>query len=157
MSDSSAEFHYKTDFNLTNPVTDLEAAREYLRDHDATFYFKNDDYGIDKQTRDDVFEVSWELENESSGYIIVKAWRELYDDELADISSWIAGQCSDGIGEGFEQQDFASYTDDEYYRELNNFYTWAEDDEEEPNEDDYFCMASFDWSTNDYALEKCFK
>ena len=65
----------------------------------------------------------------------LQSLRLLNQDELDFVSSWITGQNSDGLGEGFEQQEFAwmPYDDDDDYY----------DDGE---------MASFDWQTNNYKL-----
>ena len=59
--------------------------------------------------------------------------RELTEQELEKLSDWISGQNSDGLGEGFEQQDFAEsyfnpetgdgpYTKREMEREIENLY-----------------------------------
>ena len=52
-------------------------------------------------------------------------------------------QNSDGLGEGFEQQSFASY-------EIEDDYNCGYDEDEyiEPE----YVMASFDWETNDYEF-----
>lgn len=73
--------------------------------------------------------------------------RELNDDELKALASEISGQNSDGLGEGFEQQDFA----------------WNEEGHDCDSDcdecDGYGCedggvMVSFDWKTNDSTLTR---
>jgi hypothetical protein len=58
--------------------------------------------------------------------------RPLTDEESKQISEWISGQNSDGLGEGFEQQSFAEIEGDD--------------------ENDDWAMASFDWQTNPCTL-----
>ena len=119
-------YTYCTDFTLTNPVNDFGAAQAYLTDDDMTKYWKNGH----KQSK--VIKIQWDLIDEQTGHIVVITNDELTSNEADELSNWISGQNSDGLGEGFEQQDFA----------------WIPyDDEEDEGE-----MASFDWETNDYKL-----
>jgi len=119
-------YTYCTDFTLTNPVNDLEAAQAYLTDDDMTKYWKREH----KQSK--VIKIQWDLIDEQSGHIVVITNDELIANEADELSDWISGQNSDGLGEGFEQQNFA----------------WISyDDEEDEGE-----MASFNWETNDYKL-----
>ncbi len=120
------KLEYKTDFHLEAPVNDFEAAQAYLSEDDMTQY-------IPDELKDVVKDVKWELEDEESGHISFKTTRELTAEESKKMSDWIDGQNSDGLGEGFEQQDFAisyydpysgdgPYTYDEYQREIENRY-----------------------------------
>lgn len=119
-------YTYCTDFTLTNPVNDFEAAQAYLTDDDMTKYWKR------KHEQSKVIKIQWDLTDEQTGHIVVITNDELTSNEANELSNWIRGQNSDGLGEGFEQQDFA----------------WISyDDEEDEGE-----MASFDWDTNDYKL-----
>ena len=115
---------YRTNFRLMAPVTDMNKANQYLHEEDMTQF-------IDSDLEDYVVHVEWNLIDNEQGYIEVRTNNTLSTDICNKISDWISGQCSDGLGEGFEQQDFAFYMDDEL--------------------DDYVC-ASFDWQTNDYEL-----
>jgi hypothetical protein len=126
-------FIYRANFNLTDSVNDFDSAYAYLLNDDMTKYLLGDDRGCKK-----VVSVQWILETESSGIIEVKTNAELTDLEKKNISEWISGQCSDGLGEGFEQQDFANY--------------YIGDDLDYYNDEDWI-MASFDWETNNYDLE----
>ena len=116
---------YTTSGTLTNPVNDLGLAQQYLSESDMTQY-------IDDRLTGVVLDIRWELTSVASWKVTVVAQRELTDDEEAAISSWISGQNSDGLGEGFEQQAFA----------------------EEDDEDDEYSvvMSSFDWQTNGCKL-----
>lgn len=124
---------YVTVFNLEGSVNDREAALDYLSEEDMTEY-------VPRDIRPFLISVSWELIHNDSGVIVVDAKEELSEENLERLSSWISGQNSDGLGEGFEQQDFA--TD---YEE----YTLADGTVEK----EYF-MCSFDWRDNDYKLVK---
>ena len=115
---------YRTNFRLMAPVTDMNKANKYLHEDDMTQF-------IDSDLDDCVMHIEWTLINNEQGYIEVRTNDSLSIDDSEKISEWIRCQCSDGLGEGFEQQDFAFYIDDEL--------------------DDYVC-ASFDWQTNDYEL-----
>lgn len=137
---------YLTEFWLTNPVIDLEAAQAYLLDDDMEKYAK-DDYDIPKSGRDKIEKITWNLTSEQHGYISVKTNDYLTEDESAAISEWISGQCSDGLGEGFEQQEFANYMEGDEY---NPYF--VEEEAVEFEEHDYV-MASFDWMSNKYELE----
>jgi len=126
---------YGTSFTLTNPVNDYNAASDYLQADDMTQYLINDlDYLDLSHLEGKIKEIKWVLEDELNGYIILYTTEPLAQEDLDKISEWISGQCSDGLGEGFEQQPFAevqSYDGDEYDTD----------------------MASFDWETNDYKLK----
>jgi len=126
---------YGTSFTLTNPVNDYNSASDYLQADDMTQYLINDlDYLDLSHLEGKIKEIKWVLEDELNGYIILYTTEPLAQEDLDKISEWISGQCSDGLGEGFEQQPFAevqSYDGDEYDTD----------------------MASFDWETNDYKLK----
>lgn len=176
---------YRTYFNLTGSVNDYDAAYEYLTEDNMTSYLLDDD-DILMNTRNAIISIRWELENDNSGYIELKTKRELTEAELAPISDWIGGQNSDGLGEGFEQQDFADdFNEDDYEYDRRNWdeayeegedeyddlspeeqeeygdkddyaYQYARENSnsyDEPNEDDYHQMVSFDWQNNSYKLE----
>lgn len=125
---------YRTYFKLNAPVLDIEEAQDYLSEDDMVDYLDEDDIG--SSVLEAIEDIYWVLKDEQSGYIELKTNRKLSDKELKPISEWVSGQNSDGLGEGFEQQDFANYPLDE-------------DDEY----DDEWVMASFDWQTNDYIFE----
>lgn len=137
---SDLEFEYYTDFVLDYPVNDFEAARDYLVAEDMTKYLIGSlDYrkGMETLSEDDIVSIEWRLLDESRGKIILITTRKLTDTESKVISEWISGQNSDGLGEGFEQQDFATTElEEDYY----------DDEYEDP------MYSSFDWQTNNYKL-----
>lgn len=136
---------YRTYFKLTACVNDFDAAYRYLREDDMKYYLKDD-----SRCPDDVYNkiisIDWILQDECSGYIELKTTEALNDVELNNISDWVSGQNSDGLGEGFEQQSFAYYeNEDEEYDESYSYDT-----------DDYdylYITAEFDWRTNNYKFE----
>lgn len=144
------EYTYTTKFTLTDLVLDLESANDYLAEDDMVDYF--DEYkeiGVTKDLIKKVISINWELQTRDSGKITVKTNALLTYKERKTVSRWISGQNSDGLGEGFEQQDFANYDVNRYDYDGNEISVWDLDDDYE----EYWVMASFDWQTNDYELE----
>lgn len=124
---------YRTGGELTNPVSDLAAGNAYL-DEEMEQYVKYSDL----EDPSVVFTIRWSLTSESTWQVVVITTRPLTAEEATQLSSWISGQNSDGLGEGFEQQAFAEIgNDNEYSDEYDE--DWA--------------MASFDWETNPCKLE----
>lgn len=125
---------YRTTGTLTGTILseNVEAAQKYLTSDDMTQY-------VNAPLRDAVARVEWSLHADGTTYHVeCVAHRELTADELKELADWTSGQNSDGLGEGFEQQDFA----------------W--DDEGSDDDDDYDsgCMISFDWTSNDSTYER---
>lgn len=130
---------YRTEGRLTNPVTDLEAARAYLNIEGGMAQYLCWADQID--LKEAVHSVTWDLAADSHWFVVVVANQDLDADQLTRLSQWISGQNSDGLGEGFEQQPFAE-PEPEYDR-----YGNLEDDDED------YRMASFDWETNPCTLK----
>lgn len=103
-------------------------ADAFLRADDMTQY-------LDDHLREKVAKVEWNLEGTDGGTIDVEAKQELTSDELAELSDWIGGQCSDGLGESFEQRDFA---------QIYDYDDWGGEE--------WVGMISFDWESNNYKL-----
>ena len=120
----SGKICYITDFALSFPVNDVDAADEYLQDDEMLYYF---DKG---PLKDKLISIEWYIKTDSQGNVIVTSKEELTRDELDEISRFISGQNSDGLGEGFSQQDFAEV---DIYGEPQ--------------------QSTFDWETNEYHLE----
>ena len=130
------KYIYETNFHLEAPVNDYDEAYAYLTEDDMLQYLDT------KRAPEDncITSIDWILEDEESGIIRVRSKRELTETELEQISDWIAGQNSDGLGEGFEQQDFAEsyfnpetgegpYTRREVEREIEQLYEDIDIDE----------------------------
>lgn len=137
-------YYYRTYFKLSNSVNDFDAAYNYLTDDDMSVYLRNDTR-IDAHIRFSVVEIKWILTDYDAGYVSLVTDRDLNDSELKAISKFVSGQNSDGLGEGFSQQDFANYKDED---------PWRDEDEDDwyDNDDDYI-TCEFDWDTNDYIFE----
>lgn len=133
-------YEYRTRFNLDAPVQDFNAAQNYLQEDNMEKYFHMDSR-ITGNLRLAVDKIKWNLVDDDAGYIEVIANRELTDDEKKSVSDWIRGQNSDGLGEGFEQQDFACYPDPDLDYGSDEYY------------DEDWLTASFDWKHNKYELE----
>lgn len=124
--------------SLTNPVNDLAAAQAYLVQMDMTQF-------VDNRVASIVLDVCWALTTDEAWKVTVTTHRLLTEDESAALSSWISGQNSDGLGEGFEQQPFAETDEEEEY-------CYEDDNDDEPCYDSDFAMSSFDWKTNNCEL-----
>ena len=129
---------YRTSFNLIAPVCDLEEAQRYLQENNISRYLKFS--RLSEDTLDKIDNIEWILQTENSGYIELTTSAPLTEQELSIVSDWVAGQNSDGLGEGFEQQEFACYSDTDYA-------------DYESETTDRFVVASFDWKHNDYKFE----
>lgn len=131
---------YRTYFNLDADVLDIDEAQKYLSEANMVQYLKGDSR-ISEDVQNNIESIDWILRTTNSGYIELKSKRLLNNKELESISDWVLGQCSDGIGEGFEQQSFACYEDASL------------DDYDEADWDNECIMASFDWKSNNYIFE----
>ena len=155
---------YRTDFKLTAPVNDIKEARNYLQEDDMTSYLieeidiaqdEENSYrrkgfiGLDSSL---ILSLKWELTDERHGYVELETKEPLTEKQLESISDFVRGQNSDGLGEGFEQQEFAENFDEESYDTAMQNY--EEDGECYPNEYDYRSCASFDWRTNKYIFSE---
>lgn len=127
---------YRTTGTLTGYIEpeNVSAAQAYLQNDDMTQYLE----GLP------VERIQWYLDSDGHNYYVEAITsRLLRPSELENLSSWVSGQNSDGLGEGFEQQDFAEERYDVEY----------EDDEDEYDTDGYR-MISFDWETNNSVLRQ---
>lgn len=134
------EYVYLTDFRLTADVNDYYEARQYLLQYPMVEYLKDDC----PEFADKLVSITWYLRSSDSGTIELITNELLSPEELDKVSNWVSGQNSDGLGEGFEQQEFA-------YTDLNEKYGYYWDDEE--YDPDNYEVASFDWQTNKYKFE----
>lgn len=155
------QFSYMTKFCLELPIVGDEniiAAKEYLEEKMETYLQSNIDFHHDRGDTTllpgDIDMIRWELYDDGQeGRIHLVTNRELDSKELAFISDWVRGQNSDGLGEGFEQQEFATYVPciEGYCDEVG--------DPDDCPDGIYNCpcaeMCSFDWQRNDYIFQKC--
>lgn len=130
--------HYRTSGTLTGTIEpeNVGVAQEYLTSDDMTQY-------IDDSIASAVFHVAWNLHADGHNYHIdAFCVRELTQDEQRVLSEWCSGQNSDGLGEGFEQQDFAWNTEGEC-GDCEGCSEGYECDDEGGS------MISFDWQKNE--------
>ena len=95
-------FKYVANFNLTDEINAelFDDAVSYLQEDDMTQY-------VPENLKAKIVSIEWVLEELDKGVIITWTNELLSEEEENELSEWIAGQCSDGLGEGFEQQPFA--------------------------------------------------
>lgn len=119
---------YWTPFTLSGDVQNRAAAQDYLVDDDMLQFLQGDvEGGHVPAELGSVTSITWVLTSNSSGVVLLES-PELPDAALTALSEWIRGQNSDGLGEGFEQQDpYYSGTD--------------------------FKGRSFNWEDSDYTLQ----
>ncbi len=144
---------YTTSGHLTNAIEsadDIALAQTYLTADDMTQY-------LDESLEGVVARIRWELSTNGEDYKVEAICvRELTDDEQRVLSEWVSGQNSDGLGEGFEQQDFAEIKNDAEQDCPNCDGSGCNEDDSECDRCDghgYFdteqyAMCSFDWMTN---------
>ena len=142
------QYVYRTEFNLVYPVNDLDAACKFLEESNyclLRILIEDISRKIGEDVSKKLVSITWHLKHEDSGYIELISTEELDEQVLEAVSLWISAQCADGVGETFEQKDFANYNT------LGD--SWMFDDEEEEMEyEASWVMASFDWKTNKYKL-----
>lgn len=131
-------FNYLYSGTLTGTVNDVAKAQAFLTDMDMTQFLH--------EVAPPVVHIRWDLKEDGHTYEVhAVATQELTAKEIADLTDWVKGQNSDGLGEGFEQQDFADCTPDEpEYDPYDDAYEVDASDE-----DDEWRMVSFDWRSND--------
>lgn len=96
---------YKAYFKLITPVNNFIKAHQYLL-HDSM-----KDYIENKTLKRKILLLEWYLIDEQYGYIMLYTKKELKQNELLEISDYVSGQNSDGLGEGFEGQNFGASFD----------------------------------------------
>ncbi len=109
-------YKYRLEFELSEPLRDesFYEAQDYLHDEDVTKYFVCEYRSPEQQALKDILaHVEWDLDNLSEGHVDIITSSPLSDKQIAMIYDEICGQNSDGLGEGFEQQDFACWTETE--------------------------------------------
>lgn len=121
LTEADKKYHYITKFGFKDGKAlrdeSLDDASKYLSEDDMTQYIPEELKGV-------VTFVLWVLDDIDEVHVDVYANRELTDEERKAMTSWIEGQNSDGLGEGFEQQSFAeAYFDPDTG---DGPYTWQE-------------------------------
>ena len=126
---------YRTTGTLTGTIEaeNVSAAQAYLTEYDMTQF-------VDDSIKPAIARIEWNLHADGHNYHVEAiCHRELTADEQRVLSEWVSGQNSDGLGEGFEQQEFAWVEEGDPHWDPRS-EEWYEDS------DGY--MISFDWKTN---------
>lgn len=151
---------YRSTGTLTHaiPSDGIGQAQAYLARDDMSKY-------LDPPLDEVVVRLEWTLHNDGFAYHVEAiAQRELTELELTHLAEEVSGQNSDGMGEGFEQQDFAWVEQGEEEVACHNCDGSGLDLEEDdcatcdgagyfPEGDDGI-MCSFDWRTNDSTFTR---
>lgn len=129
---------YRTAGSLTGTIKaeNVEEAQEYLTDDAMAKY-------LDEPLKSVVERLEWRLSTNGHDYVIeAVTTRKLKAKELKQLADEVSGQNSDGLGEGFEQQDFAQSNDE---------CDGCDQCEAYPFDvcENGWAMISFDWKTND--------
>jgi len=114
------EFEYGCGFGVTgfiHPGRERDAA-DYLSDDNMEQYYSGD------QAKD-IVSIVWNLHRKQSGTIEIETTARLKKQALNDLKSFIDGQNSDGLGEGFEQQDFITMQYPGETIEAGNIYKYS--------------------------------
>ena len=145
-------YQYRMNFSLTDNVTDFYDANDYLHDDDMTQYFTCEYRDEEMQAMKNILaHVEWSLTDVNEGHIDVITSAPLSDHQISLVMDEISGQNSDGLGEGFEQQDFANYTEYEEYD-----CEWIEptfDDDGEVIEEGHY-ESPYGWEDDSYYTEE---
>lgn len=168
---------YRTTGVLTSTIApeNVAAAQRYLT-HDHEGEPINMEQYLDPPLKGLVESLEWRLDGDGHSWSVTAyVPRELTDDELKQLAGEVSGQNSDGLGESFEQQDFAWDSDEGYEEECSDcegrgeLESYDEDEERTgtwetcgscdgggylEHDDSSGRMISFDWQTNDCKFER---
>lgn len=138
---------YETKGKLTEAIPQehvAEAMMYLMVDHEGNLLHM--EQYLDQPLNGVVTELTWKLDKNGHDYTVrAIASRELSADELRVLSLEVSGQNSDGLGESFEQQDFAWSTEEYECGECDScVHGWSCDEEQDGGH-----MISFDWKTNE--------
>lgn len=128
---------YRAEGVLTSSIAEenLSAAQEYLQSDNMTQY-------LDEDLAPVIAFIQWRLHADGHAWSVdAHAIRELTDVELKSLADWVSGQNSDGLGEGFEQQEFAELRED-------CGDCWNCENGYSCEDESGYGMISFDWKTN---------
>lgn len=106
-------------FQLSEPVNNLEQARDYLLDAtDMVDILKEEKEVV--PFKDSIIWIDWVLYDRRFGYVRLVTKDELSEEQLKVVKEWVDNQNSDGLGEGFSGQDFAYDDADENYESISS-------------------------------------
>ena len=98
------ERNYRFDFGFKDGAAlredAFEDAKAYLEEEDMAQY-------LDEPLKSKIDSMKWVLDSTDAVHVDINSNQRLTDEDMAALKDFIEGQNSDGLGEGFEQQDFA--------------------------------------------------
>ena len=110
------KYLYRTYFDLSDSISDEHwmEARKYLDEDNMANYLPD-------ELLEKIILIQYDLITNNKGFINIISNALLTQEELIELKNELDGQNSDGLGEGFEQQEFAGLRNSE-------------------DEDDYTCI-----------------
>ena len=142
---------YRTKGVLTGYIAseNVSKAQAYLKEDAMVEYV-----AANTELTDALEWISWDLDSDGHHWTVTAVTsRVLDDDELKRLSEEVSGQNSDGLGESFEQQDFAWETNDDDECDGRDDCEGGCEGWGCSNENDGR-MISFDWEKNDCSFER---
>lgn len=102
------KYLYRTYFDLSDDIPDeyWKRARRYLAEDNMAQYLSGD---LSKK----IIVIQYDLITNNRGFINIISNTLLTQKELIELKDELDGQNSDGLGEGFSQQEFAELPGDE--------------------------------------------
>lgn len=151
---------YRTKGVLTGTIEpdNVAKADNYLREFDMTEFLDENCGPIEH--------IEWKLGPDGHQWNVTAFTRApLTPDELKQLSEWVSGQNSDGLGESFEQQDFAELDNEDEETDCSQCDgsgVFGDDDELDCTRcggdgvvyHESFGMISFDWEKNLCTFER---
>ena len=156
-------YRYQLEFKLSEPLRfeHLEEANEYLHDNDMTQFFTCEFRSPEQQAMKDILaHVEWKLKDVNGGVVDIITSSPLTDRQKNLVYGEILGQNTDGLGEGFEQQDFANWREEE-----ERYIEWVDAVERDENgkviSEGYFEdrfsgeRHESEWDFEDWGIDHC--
>ena len=120
------KYLYRTYFDLSDNIPDKHwmEARKYLDEDNMANYLPD-------ELSEKVILIQYDLITNNKGFINIISNALLTQEELIELKNELDGQNSDGLGEGFEQQEFAELHNSE--DEDDYTYIYIEDNVDVPS------------------------
>ena len=108
---------YRTYFNLSDNIPDEHwmEARKYLDEDNMANYLPD-------ELSEKVILIQYDLITNNKGFINIISNALLTQEELIELKNELDGQNSDGLGEGFEQQEFTELRNSEHEDDYTCIY-----------------------------------
>lgn len=111
------KYLYRTYFDLSDDIPDEHwmEARKYLDEDNMVNYLPD-------KLSEKVILIQYDLITNNRGFINIISNSPLTQEELIELKNELDGQNSDGLGEGFSQQEFAELSSGEEDDDYNYIY-----------------------------------